>query len=135
MKVPPVSAKTVGSGREYTVDEVLAIASTSWEQDAEDAVFEGFRVKRDSQRYQLFKQGRTCVRCGLEGTVFLLQRNMKDKTQPPDRAHFNLFGRTPDGELVLMTKDHIVPKSKGGKNNASNYQTMCFTCNYTKADT
>lgn len=33
---------------------------------------------------------------------------------------------------VLMTKDHIIPKSKGGKNNLSNYQPMCCICNKQK---
>ena len=33
-----------------------------------------------------------------------------------------------------MTKDHIIPKSKGGKNELSNYQTMCTYCNNEKAD-
>jgi 5-methylcytosine-specific restriction endonuclease McrA len=34
-----------------------------------------------------------------------------------------------------MTKDHIVPKSKGGKDMLSNTQTMCVICNTKKGDT
>ena len=37
-----------------------------------------------------------------------------------------------NGKEVLMTKDHIFPHNKGGKNNISNYQTMCVKCNVAK---
>ena len=33
-----------------------------------------------------------------------------------------------------MTKDHILPKSRGGKNHISNMQTMCCRCNSKKGD-
>ena len=32
----------------------------------------------------------------------------------------------------LLTIDHIVPKSKDGKNNLTNYQLMCRICNHKK---
>lgn len=37
-----------------------------------------------------------------------------------------------NGKEVLMTKDHVIPKSKGGANDISNYQTMCKRCNEAK---
>ena len=48
--------------------------------------------------------------------------------------HFNLYALDADGNEVLMTKDHIVPKSKGGEDKGINYQTMCYPCNYVKGD-
>lgn len=33
-----------------------------------------------------------------------------------------------------MTKDHIIPKSKGGADDISNYQTMCERCNEAKGN-
>lgn len=79
-----------------------------------------------SQRLVLFHlKGVVCVSCGRVGTVFKAQNHTKgDKGQP----HLNLF--TADG--VLMTKDHILPKSKGGADHHSNYQTMCSPCNSRK---
>ena len=33
-----------------------------------------------------------------------------------------------------MTKDHILPRSKGGIDDISNYQTMCKPCNEVKGN-
>jgi 5-methylcytosine-specific restriction endonuclease McrA len=34
----------------------------------------------------------------------------------------------------MITKDHIIPRSKGGKDILDNYQPMCIICNSKKAD-
>jgi 5-methylcytosine-specific restriction endonuclease McrA len=68
------------------------------------------------------------VACGLEGTIFQLEQNEKDKN-----PHFNLYGKE-NGQLILMTKDHIMPKSLGGKSENSNYHTCCRICNNLKGN-
>jgi 5-methylcytosine-specific restriction endonuclease McrA len=45
--------------------------------------------------------------------------------------HFNLYGKK-DDKLILFTRDHILPKSKGGEDSQKNYQTMCEVCNMKK---
>ena len=86
---------------------------------------EGYKVYMQSLRYATFYQkGCTCAACGKVGTYFEL-----DTGDNPNRRHFNLYAE--DG--TLMTKDHIVPTSRGGKYNAvENLQTMCVECNRAK---
>ena len=38
------------------------------------------------------------------------------------------------GSTDNLTIDHVVPVSKGGKNEYSNYQTLCWRCNNKKRD-
>jgi 5-methylcytosine-specific restriction endonuclease McrA len=89
-------------------------------------------VPMGSHRYQLYaEKGTRCRRCGLPGTYFALERGIYDN---PNRFHFNLYGRDKRGYEVMITKDHILPRSKGGKNKLSNYQPLCIRCNQRKAD-
>lgn len=89
-----------------------------------------YQVKMNNDRYYLFQKNKKCVSCGLEGTQIILeQQGNGGKGNPP---HFNLYGLE-DGRLVLMTKDHILAKSKGGKDSLDNYQTMCHICNNLKS--
>jgi len=99
-----------------------------------DLFFGGFRVRMSSLRYQLFAQSLDCAACGIKGSFFLLRYNGSKLEEWRGRAHFNLWAECEDGTLMLMTKDHIVPHSRGGKNYLGNLQTMCARCNECKAD-
>lgn len=88
----------------------------------------GFLFKANSFRYEVFRNSCVCSTCGLVGSLFVLER---DLAQPNSNPHFNLYGIS-DNSLILMTKDHIVPKSKGGRDVLSNFQTMCQPCNAEK---
>lgn len=48
--------------------------------------------------------------------------------------HLDLYGIDKDGDLHMITIDHIQPKSKGGPDHVSNYAPMCMVCNSIKAD-
>lgn len=88
---------------------------------------DGYNVYTRSLRYMTFYQkGCKCVVCGKEGTHFTLDSGADN----PDRKHFNL--RADDG--TLMTRDHIIPKSRGGREHISNMQTMCVDCNKAKGN-
>lgn len=101
-----------------------------------NAIINGDKINMTSQRYVVFGKSCTCVTCGAVGTFYAKEIIKSDyhsaiKENRPPRYHFNLYAMV-DGEEVLMTKDHITPKSKGGKNILSNYQTMCTVCNFEK---
>lgn len=90
--------------------------------------FDGDMIKGNSQRYQtFFTKGCRCVKCGIEGKYFVKEKHLKDIS-----FHLNLYAIDENEKEILMTKDHIIPKSKGGANDISNYQTMCKKCNEAK---
>ncbi len=88
-------------------------------------------IKVRSNRLQCFKRSKICVGCGLVGTIMSVDTFISDSDR--QGFHFNLYGEK-DGKSRLMTKDHIIPKSKGGPNHLDNLQTMCDHCNNKKGD-
>ena len=115
----------------YNIDEVLSkrinpLGNKKLKENRID--FDGDLVSMDSHRYWLFaNKGCTCVSCGMKGTFFA-----KERAGNVERYHFNLYGIDENGEEMLFTKDHIIPKSKGGKDHLDNYNTMCSKCNNEK---
>lgn len=90
---------------------------------------EGFKLAFngtfESDRLQdLLRVGKCCVvpNCGVIGDRICVTLG-KD-----GGVHIDLY----DKNYVLLTIDHIIPKSKGGKNHISNYQTMCIFHNSEK---
>lgn len=119
--------------RSYSLDEVFdmigeenLLCTDDRQKRKKNIVVDGFNVYPISLRYMLFYQkGTKCVRCGKLGTHFKLCGDPNT-----NRRHFNLYAD--DG--TLLTKDHIVPKSKGGKDCLENLQTMCEDCNAAKGN-
>lgn len=117
--------------KRYTVQEVFnmigkdILEETNPPIKSDSIEVDGYLVYKDSWRYRTFYQkGTKCVCCGKEGIYFKLQSD----SQNIERGHFNLYAE--DGTLI--TKDHIYPKSKGGRDCIENFQTMCTECNKKK---
>lgn len=107
----------------YSVDEVFEAMGNK------GVLSDGVKFRPSSQRMVLFKvKGTECVTCHINGNVFVLESHHEDV-----KPHLNLYAES-NGQLTLMTKDHIFPKSKGGANELENYQTMCTICNGQKSD-
>lgn len=117
----------------YSIEEVRDITKEYLFSPANEkpkVELDGDLIKANSQRYQtFFTKGTKCVCCGIEGRYFAKERGDKDVSY-----HLNLYAINDAGQEVLMTKDHIIPKSKGGKNDISNYQPMCVICNVKKGN-
>ena len=111
---------------EFDLDEVMPYI-TDHESKKDYQVGEHtYTVRMNSDRYFVFKSNPRCVACGLDGSKMILDMNPGDQS-----PHFNLYA-VEDGRYVLMTKDHILAKARGGTDELYNYQTMCCTCNNLK---
>jgi len=87
--------------------------------------YRGFNINIASLRLLTFKtKGLECVSCGVKGSHFKIESYTKNSNSP----HFGLYTK----DNILMTKDHIIPKSKGGLDGLENLQTMCTICNRKK---
>ena len=68
-----------------------------------------------------------CCFCGVEATKAFIVK------QQENNIGIKFFTEK-NGELILFTKDHKKPKSKGGRNKLNNYQTCCEICNRLKGN-
>lgn len=138
IEVPGVPAFGFVTGYErkglYAIDEVHPhIGPASHD-------FDGDHIVMGSQRYVLFDRARTCVKCGLVGAFYAKERSARyDRPTGKYKStsnmwHFNLYALTdgPNPVAILMTKDHIIPKARGGEDVDANYQPMCSPCNTKK---
>lgn len=64
-----------------------------------------------------------CVTCNRTLAYFRIESNNNG-----EGAHLNGYS----ADHVMMTRDHIVPRSAGGPDLLSNYQLMCSPCNKSK---
>lgn len=72
-------------------------------------------------RTELIMRDNECVHCRRKTDYYRLETN----TYQSNSIHFNAYS----DDHVLMTHDHIVPKSLGGGNDLDNAQLMCVICN------
>lgn len=115
--------------KEYDINYVLLEFTKCGEREKVNHNSIEFLIKRRSGRYILFKnKGLKCVVCGKTANKCFLECI---KGQEPV-AHFNFYFCKDGSKDLLFTKDHIHPKSLGGKNRQKNYQTMCVICNSKK---
>lgn len=66
-----------------------------------------------------------CWKCGCEADRWIATMNFDDKKSQPV---LNLFAMR-NNALVMMTRDHIIPKSVGGMDVVENLRPACEVCN------
>lgn len=117
----------------FQIDEIFELIKSFKNRQSENRKekgrieYKGFNFNVKSLRLDTFhEKGLICATCSNTGAYFSLETQVGDQA----KLHLNLY--TIDG--ILMTKDHILPKSKGGKDHISNMQTMCYYCNQKKGD-
>ena len=109
-------------------EEILALIGAD-----KHAIVLGKRVRTTGTRLGAFKRDLICVGCGLVGSRFYIERS-GNFGSISHGWHLNLYAVRKSGSHALMTRDHIMPTSRGGKNRLTNCQTMCTNCNHAKGD-
>lgn len=112
---------------EFSVEEGIQLILSK--QDRYNGVHFDIR-RRARTRLEMFSRGQTtCAHCGLKGTMFRIERHANDHVFP---ACLNLYGHDEQGKMLMLTHDHIVPKTYGGGNKIENAQVLCEKCNSKK---
>lgn len=98
-----------------------------------------YKVDLGAVRYHLVKQSLICACCSVKiNRCFLELNKQMTEQQGVDSYSFNFYAEC--GELngnrylTLMTRDHIVPQSRGGQHCVENSQLLCVHCNTIKND-
>jgi len=125
----------IRSGRKYSPDEIVPMISrptahSSW--SAKRELLDGDLVNIRSSRLATFKKSLRCVCCGLEGSFFIKEKHRRIKDPDSMPFHLNLYAIDANRCEVLMTSDHVIPKSKALSGLRDNRQTMCSRCNQAK---
>lgn len=112
----------------YSITEVFEYLNAS-PRNGQKINFHGDMIHIRVPRMLVFRyHGIKCVRCGMLGAFFAKEQYGENE------PHLNLYGFDKYGDEILMNKDHIKPKSKGGINHLYNMLPMCSVCNNNKAD-
>lgn len=73
---------------------------------------------------------RCCVPgCTIHGQYFAIERDLS----PGSKYHLNLYCKQ-NGQEVMLTSDHKIPKSRGGRDCIENRQPMCYKHNAEKGN-
>jgi len=116
----------------YSVEEIMLLKNLDHRSAVLNVDGADYKVPLNNIMFRtLVHSGTECKACGLVGSFFRLERMSH---APEGTAYFNLYGYK-NGTPVLFTRDHIIPRSKGGTNILSNMQTMCNDCNGKKGNT
>lgn len=95
----------------------------------QDRLAKGRRVSRPSG-WALFSHLRhepmKCHFCGCQADRWVVSKGPSDLVSPPV---MNLFSG-----VHLMTRDHIIPKSLGGKDVVANLRVACAPCNESRSN-
>lgn len=91
------------------------------------AIGDDKNFSNNTRQFKLYKNGHTCCAyCGLKAEYAIRSRF---SGEPLGKyTHNDLYGMR-NGKYVMMTIDHILPRSYGGGNQLSNLRMLCYDCN------
>lgn len=87
-------------------------------------------AKTPKMRLLWLHKNLTCNQCGISASFAALESH-KDVA---DGAHLNFYALDYSNNEVMLTWDHVTPKSEGGTNDMKNAQCLCEICNGLKGN-
>lgn len=72
-----------------------------------------------------------CRFCGCQADQWVLEKGQNDQIGHPV---LNLYATNADNQLVMMTRDHIIPRSLGGIDAVENLLPACGPCNVRRSN-
>lgn len=93
-----------------------------------------YKVDISGIKYHILKKQQRCQCCSVRLNRAFLEID-KQNSNTDKTVYLIAFYAQTLTHLVLMTRDHIIPKSKCGQNSIDNAQTLCYNCNCIKSDT
>jgi len=112
---------------EHDIDEGFEILEA---ESKHDRIARGRRVSRPSG-WALFHHLKghpiKCRFCGIQADRWVVEKGPRDLVSSPV---MNLFAGG-----TMMTRDHYIPKSLGGKDHVANLLPACAPCNETRSNT
>jgi hypothetical protein len=67
-----------------------------------------------------------CWECNRLANCWIVEKGKNDRIGSPN---LNLYSKGEDGSYMLMTRDHIIPRSYGGVDAVENLRMACSQCN------
>ena len=117
--------------KDITIEEFFQLfPTTKQSQNKKILDIDGSQIKvgiKYSKYVMVKNKGFSCVSCGITSNIARIERYDNED------AHINFYNCF-HGIDILLTMDHIIPRSKGGKTNQLNLQPMCEICNNDKGN-
>ena len=95
--------------------------------------YEGIQCSTSGNRLLTYhRYGMKCCvpGCTAHGQYFAIEKAANDRDS---KYHLNLYCML-NGQEVMMTSDHRIPKSRGGRDSLDNRQPMCYKHNAEKGN-
>lgn len=73
-----------------------------------------------------------CAHCKHIAQYVVIHKDSTNPIKNPNAAYASAWIINDEGDAHSLTKDHVIPKCVGGRDNHQNLQCLCYLCNQIK---